>query len=301
MPSDLPALPYADWCDSKDTLHLFLQIVGKVRLKAQPKLNHWWHVTLYPTARGLTSGRIPWQGGGFEMSVDLLDHALHIARHDGRVETVELPGRSVAAFHDALFAALRRLDVGVQILARPYMNKSTIPFAEDRAPRAYDRAAVERYRQAIGWLAGVFERFRGRFAGKQTPVQLFWHSFDLVVTRFSGRAAPLQGGTNSDREAYSHEVASFGFWPGDETFPEAALYAYAYPEPKGLRDCPLEPAAAQWVEKNGGALAILRWNDVRESADPEAAVLAFLESVYRAAAGLASWDVEALAHAKSEG
>lgn len=301
MPNALPALPYADWAPTKDTLHLFLQVVGKVRLKAHPKLNHWWHVTFYPAARGLTTGLIPWQGGGFEMRFDLVDHLLRIERDDGEGETLRLAGQSVADFHRGVSEALRRLGIEVTILARPYENRSTTPFALDEAPREYDKAAVARWRQAIAWLAGVFERFRGRFAGKQTPVHLFWHSFDLAVTRFSGRAAPLQGGSASDREAYSHEVASFGFWPGDESFPEAALYAYAYPEPKGLRERPLEPAAASWAEKNGGALAILRWEDLRRSDDPTADALAFFESAYRAAAELADWDVEALTHGKAEG
>lgn len=291
-----PSLAYESWVESKETLHLFLQIIGKVRLKAHPKLNHWWHVTLYPAARGLTTGRIPYGEGSFEIFFDMLDHVVRITRHDGRDIRFDAPGKTVAAFHRALFEALKTLDVHVEILGRPYENKSTMAFAKDDRPRAYDIEAVSRYLQAICSIASVFEVFRGRFVGKQTPVQLFWHSFDLVVTRFSGRAYPLEGGTQSDKEAYSHEVISVGFWPGDDSFPTAAFYGYAYPEPEDLKTSPLAPAEALWVDKNGAAMAILDYEDMRQSADPAAALLSFIESLYQGAASKADWPIAELKH-----
>lgn len=292
-----PALDYKDWSETKDTLHLFLQVIGKVRLKAHPKLNHWWHVTLYPVARGLTTGRIPYRGSGFEIFFDVLDDSLRVTRDDGKQEAFGISGKTVAAFYHALFQALDALGISVAILARPYENKSTTPFAEDTVPRPYDRDAVRRYWQALLSIAGVYETWRGRFVGKQTPVHLYWHSFDLVVTRFSGRAHPLENApTQSDREAYSHEVISTGFWPGDDSFPEAAFYGYAYPEPPGLAAKALAPAAAIWAEKNGGALAILKYADLRAAEDPGATLLAFVESLYQVAGEAADWPMEALIH-----
>ena len=295
--TSLPALPYAHWADTKDTLHLFLQIIGKIRLKAHPKLNHWWHVTLYPHVRGLTTGRIPYHGSGFEIMYDMLDHEVIISLNDGRQERFGAAGLTVAAFYEALFSRLERLGVSVKIVAVPYDNKSKVPFAKDTTPRAYDEAAVSEFWRALCVVASTFETFRSQFVGKQTPVQLYWHSFDLVVTRFSGRAHPLEGGTQSDREAYSHEVISVGFWPGDDTFPEAAFYGYAYPEPLGMNTVPLTPSDAFWAEKNGGALAILKYDDARAADDPSGAILAFLDSLYEGAAEKAGWPAEELRHA----
>ncbi len=295
--SELPSLPYADWSDTKDTLHLFLQIIGKVRLKAHPKLNHWWHVTLYPHVRGLTTGRIPYAAdNGFEILYDMLDHKVFVSTNDGRQLGFSVPGLTVAEFYEALFSRLCKLGISVSIVAVPYDNKSKTPFAEDTAARAYDEAAVSAFWRALCSISSVFEKFRSGFVGKQTPVQLYWHSFDMVVTRFSGRAHPLEGGTQSDREAYSHEVISIGFWPGDDTFPEAAFYGYAYPEPAGLAQTPLRPSEAFWTEKNGGALAILKYDDARSVEDPAAAILVFLTSLYEVAAEKAGWPSDDLAH-----
>lgn len=294
--SKFPALSYTEWSESRDTLHLFLQIIGKIRLKAHPKLNHWWHVTLYPHVRGLTTGRIPYEPSGFEILYDMIEHKVVISTNDGRQEWFSTPELSVAEFHDALFSRLEKLGIKVRIVAVPYDNKSKIPFAEDNAPRSYDEVAVTNFWQAICSISDVFETYRSRFVGKQTPVQLYWHSFDLVVTRFSGRAHPLQEGTQSDKEAYSHEVISIGFWPGDDTFPEAAFYGYAYPEPKGLNEETLAPEKAQWVDKNGGALAILKYEDARKADDPSADILAFLNSLYDGAARKGNWPTAELAH-----
>ena len=294
---DWPALPYDDWKDSKETLHLFLQIIGKIRLKAHPKLNHWWHVTLYPSPRGLTTGRIPYGGRGFEILFDMHDHDLRVSADDGRVERFSVPGLSVADFYRETIAALARLDIVVPIVPVPYENASKIPFADDHVHKTYDAAVVHRFWQILTQVASVFEVFRGRFAGKQTPAHLFWHSFDLAVTRFSGRAAPpLEGGTASDREAYSHEVVSVGFWSGDDSVQEPAFYAYAYPEPAGLADTALRPAAAGWADRGGTALALYRYDDMRRSADPAAALLDFLQSAYDAGAGRAGWPIADLTH-----
>ncbi|MEM9106448.1 MAG: DUF5996 family protein [Pseudomonadota bacterium] len=294
--SSFPALPYGHWSDSRDTLHLFLQMIGKVRLKTHPKLNHWWHVTLYPHVRGLTTGRIPHKPWGFEILYDMIDHQVIVSRNDGRQETFSTPGLSVAAFHRELFSRLEKLGIQVAIVGTPYDNKSKVPFAEDTQPRAYDADAVTDFWQALCSIADVFETFRSSFVGKQTPVQLYWHSFDMVVTQFSGRAHPLEGGTQSDREAYSHEVISVGFWPGDDTFQEAAFYGYAYPEPAGLNQQTLFPSAAVWAEKNGGALAILKYEDARLAEDPAEAILTFVNSLYDVAAHKAEWPVETLRH-----
>lgn len=294
--SAFPPLPYGAWSETRDTLHLFLQMIGKIRLKTHPKLNHWWHVTLYPHVRGLSTGRIPYDDTGFEILYDMLDHQVIISLNDGRQEAFSVPGLTVAGFYEALFSRLNAMGISVSIVAVPYDNKSKIPFAKDTAPRVYDEAAVSDFWRALCAIASVFETYRSGFVGKQTPVQLYWHSFDLVATRFSGRAHPLEGGTQSDKEAYSHEVISVGFWPGDDSFPEAAFYGYAYPEPAELNQAPLAPDEAFWAEKNGGALAVLKYEDARRAADPAAAVLAFVNSLYDGAARKADWPVDALAH-----
>lgn len=296
----LPPLPYDDWVETRDTLHLFLQIIGKIRLKSHPKLNHWWHVTLYPSVRGLTTGRIPYGEVSFEISYDMIDHEVLISRNDGRRTRFAVPGLTVAQFYRAALQGLSDLGITVEIYPVPYENKSTTPFAKDDAPRAYDKDAVTHYWRALCWIASVFEDFRTRFNGKQTPVHLYWHSFDLVVTRFSGRAHPLEGGTASDKEAYSHEVISIGFWPGDDTFPQAAFYGYAYPEPAGMADITLEPSAAHWTEKNGGALAIYAYDDLLAEDDPRKALMAFLESLYRGAGAKASWPLGYFIHGFAE-
>lgn len=295
--SAMPPLPYTEWADTKDTLHLFLQIIGKVRMKTHPKLNHWWHVTLYPHVRGLTTGRIPYEESGFEILYDMVDHRVIISLNDGRQDAFAVPGLSVAGFYEALMLRLHAFDIPVKIVAVPYDNASKTPFPEDDADRPYDQQAVSDFWRALCTISSTFERYRSHFAGKQTPVQLYWHSLDLVVTRFSGRAHPLEGGTQSDREAYSHEVISVGFWPGDPSFPEAAFYGYAYPEPAGMNTLPLEPPEALWAEKNGGALAILKYEDVRARDDASGAILSFLDSVYNGACGLSDWPHEDLKHA----
>jgi hypothetical protein len=294
-----PALPYGEWRDSKDTLHLYLQIVGKLRLALAPPVNHWWHVTLYVNARGLTTGAIPHGAGACEIAFDFIDHALRIDLSSGRRASFPLrDGLAVSDFYEALRERLAALGVRADIHPHPYDCMSAIPFGDDRVHARYDAAAVQRFWRALVAIAGVFEAFRGRFAGKSSPVHLFWHTFDLAVTRFSGRAAPpLPGAGRVMREAYSHEVVSFGFWAGDESVPYPAFYSYTFPEPDGLRAAPLQPGTAAWTARpNGSSLAIYPYEDARTAGDPAAELLRFLESAYRAGAAAAGWDVEALAH-----
>jgi hypothetical protein len=294
----LPALPLDVWEASKITLHLYLQIVGKIRLTLHPKLNHWWHVTLYPSARGLTTGVIPVGNERLELAFDFIEHQLAINTSRERRVIALKDGLTVAAFYDAVMTHLRELGIDVTIVAKPFDPArvgSDIPFAEDNQHASYDPEYVNRFWRMFAWVDGVFREFQGRFYGKSTPVHLFWHSMDLVVTRFSGRAAPMEADSPVEREAYSHEVLSFGFWAGDANVPAPAFYAYAYPEPAGLRDEPLAPAAAAWTGE-GGAMALLMYDDVREAADARADVLAFLESAYQAGAKRANWDTAALTH-----
>lgn len=294
---NLPPLPLEPWEPTKQTLHLFLQIVGKSRLSVHPKLNHWWHVPLYVSVRGLTTRTIPYGGGSFEVLFDFHDHVLRIDASTGASKTITLVGLSVADFYARYGDALADLGVEVQILAKPYDNPSTTPFAEDHEHSAYDPEAVQRFWRVLSAINNVFEEFRGRFLGKATPVHLFWHSFDLAYTRFSGAAAPLSGGTKADAEAYSHELISFGFWPGDGTVREPAFYSYTYPEPEGLSEEPIHPApAARWVEKGSSHLAFYPYSAMRAADNPRRALHDFLESTYAAGAGRAGWPMSALAH-----
>lgn len=286
---DLPALPLAEWVDTKETLHLFLQIVGKTRMALHPKLNHWWHVTLYPSPRGLTTGRIPGTDRDIEIAFDFLDHRLRIGTSMGDRADFALPGLSVAAFYRQFFGSLKSVGVEAAILARPYDRPYTTPFAEDEDHASYDTDAVGRYWQILREVAAVFETFRGRFIGKSTPVHLYWHSMDLALTRFSGKATPREGGTQADREAYSHEVISVGFWAGDDQVQEPAFYSYTYPEPTGLAGEKLLPKAALWAENQGSHTAFLPYEAIRTSTDPQADLFAFCQSAYEAGAKRAGW------------
>lgn len=287
-----PPLPLASWEDAKRKLHLYLQIVGKVRLALQPKLNHWWHVTLYLSPRGLTTGAIPVAGELLELEFDFTHHLLLV--HSSAGPSWRLPlrdGLSVAEFYARVLEQLAALGVRPKLLARPYDPArvgSDLPFADDAQHTRYDAAAVTRFWQLLAWTHGVFSTFRGGFNGKSSPVHLFWHSLDLAHTRFSGRAAPRESGGPVDREAYSHELVSFGFWAGDASVPEPSFYSYTYPEPPGLRAAPLEPSGAHWSE----GTALFGYERLRNHADPAGALLDFLESAYQAGATRAGWDLE---------
>jgi hypothetical protein len=291
MAETLPALPLDAWRETKRTVHLWAQIVGKTRLATMPKTNHWWHASLRVTPRGLGTGFVPTANGGFDVEMDFEGHGVEMRNgRGGRARVPLRDGLSVAAFHRAYFEALRGLGVEPRIRATPYdTGFSTTPFAKDEEHRTYDAAAVARFATMLRFAAGAYEEFAGRFTGKSSPVHFFWHSFDLAHTRFSGRRAPPLGAdaTPVEREAYSHEVASFGFWPGDEDTAAPGFYAYAAPVPKGLADEPLEPRTATWNAEEG--MATLAYDDVRASPDPKATLLAFCESAYRAARTRADW------------
>ncbi|MDM7923052.1 MAG: DUF5996 family protein [Pyrinomonadaceae bacterium] len=296
-----PEIPLDAWRATKDTLHLYCQIVGKIRLTMHPRLNHWWHVPLYVTPRGLSTRNIPYAGGQFEIEFDFHDHSLMIITSSGGRESFALyDGLTVADFYDSVFANLAKLGIKPEIKPIPYEAPSSVPFAENTEHCSYDKEFVEHYHKVLVSVDDILEEFRGRFLGKSTPVHLFWHSFDLALTRFSGKPAPVREGANRvEREAYSHEVISFGFWFGDANVPAPAFYSYTAPEPEGLADEPLEPEAARWQESNGAHLALLMYDDMRNAADPRAAALDFLESAYRAGAKRARWDVAALSNKAS--
>ena len=291
-PVGLEPMPLDAWEPTKDTLHLWCQIVGKVQLALTPRRNHWWNVTLQPTVRGLTTRRMPTGGDSLELELDLVDHRLRARTTTGEGGFGLEDGLSVAGFHRRLGDVLDGLGVEVAIRAEPFGVPVTTPFAEDEEHASYDAAAATRFLRVLQWSADVFEEFAGWYSGKTSPVQLFWHSFDLAVSRFSGRRAPAVPDADPvTAEAYSHEVISFGFWPGDRRTPFPAYYSYTAPEPPGLRDRPLRPKAARWTEPGGGSLALLDYDDVRAAADPPATLLDFLQSAYEAGAASAGWDL----------
>lgn len=287
-------IPLEAWRQTKNTLHLYLQIVGKIRLAMHPRINHWWHVPLYVSPRGLTTRTIPHKGGSFEIELDFRDHELKIRTSGGHSEDFALyDGLTVADFYSSIVSNLAKLGIEPNIKALPYEAPSKIPFAEDTENSSYDKEYVERFHKTLVAVDEIFEEFRGRFTGKSTPVHLFWHSFDLALTRFSGkRVPPREGAGMVEREAYSHEVISFGFWFGDDKVPAPAFYSYTAPEPVGLPDEPLSPAAASWQEANGSHMALLMYESLRTADDPRAAALEFLETTYQAGAKAAGWDVE---------
>ncbi|HET8893044.1 MAG TPA: DUF5996 family protein [Gaiellaceae bacterium] len=287
----LPELRIDDWRPTKDTLHLYAQIVGKVRLATTPPRNHWWHVPLYVDVRGLTTGPLRRGDTTFEITLDFVDHELVVRTSDGKNRAFPLvDGLSVAEFDAQLHSALVELGVDVAIQEQPFGVPMKTPFPEDTERASWDRDAVERFHRALDWSSSVFEEFSGWFVGKQSSVQLFWHSFDLSLTRFSGRPGLVIESDAVNREAYTHEVMLFGFWMGDEqTFPDASFYAFMSPEPAGWRDASI--AGGEWAKSFG--LTVLPWEKVRGAPDPRALVLAFFQSAYEEAAGLAGWDLAA--------
>lgn len=293
-----PELPYEAWKETAATLHMWTQIVGKIRLAAMPWINHSWHVTLYVTPRGLTTAAVPHGERAFQVDFDFLQHRLLITTSDAESRSVPLEPRTTADFYATVMAALRQLDLGVKFYPRPNEVEKPIPFADDRQHRSYDGDAVQRFWRALLQVDRVFNRFRARFIGKCSPVHFFWGSFDLAVTRFSGRTAPEHPGgfpnlpDRITREAYSHEVSSAGFWPGGEPMPYPIFYSYAYPTPEGFGDAEVRPEGASWNADLGEF--VLPYEDVRKSASPEDTLLDFLQTTYDAAARLGSWEVAAL-------
>ncbi len=291
-------LPLDDWRDTHDTVHRWLQIVGKVRLAHAPWANHSWHVPLYVSARGLTTSLVPHQGGGFEVAFDVVDHRLTVQTTAGARAGFDLEAMSVATFYERTMRALEDVGVPTSIWTMPVEIPDPVErFPDDTEHASYDRDAVHRYWQVLVEVERVFAQFRARFVGKSSPVHLFWGAFDLAVTRFSGRTAPTHPGGAPHlanwvmEEAYSHEVSSAGFWPGDGVG-EPSFYSYAYPEPDGYREHPVSPEATRY-DTDWGEF-ILPYDAVRTSADPAATLMGFLESTYAAAADLAEWDRAAL-------
>jgi len=290
-----PALT-PEWSDTRDTVHMWLQIVGKVRLALTPLINHWWNVTLYVSARGLTTSLMPVQERGLEIEFDFVDHVLDLRTTDGQHRQVALQPQSVATFYRATMTALDELGVDVQVRPRPSEVADAIPFDEDETHHSYDRDAVHRFWLALVEVDRVLTLFRSRFIGKASPVHLFWGGADLCTTRFSGRTAPRhRGGVPNCPDwvqvlAYSHEVSSAGFWPGGGE--EGMFYAYAYPEPAGFADWGIKPSDATYDAQLGEF--VLPYAAVRTARDPDAALSSFLQSTYEAAAELAKWDRAAL-------
>ncbi|HEU4616978.1 MAG TPA: DUF5996 family protein [Gammaproteobacteria bacterium] len=287
-------LPYSSWQDTCATLHLWTQVVGKIRLACAPWLNHSWHVALYLTARGLTTSPIPYGERVFEISFDFIAHTLAITTSEGATRNIDLAPRTVADFHAAVMSALAGLGLPVEIDECPCEIPNAIPFSRDTVHHAYDAEYAQRFWRVLLQADRVLKAFRTGFIGKSSPVHFFWGSFDLAVTRFSGRRAPLHPGGVPGladavvREAYSHEVSSAGFWPGGAGIDYPAFYSYAYPEPPGFRTARVRPAEAAYSEQLGEFL--LGYESVRAARDPDAAILEFLQSTYEAAAESGRWD-----------
>jgi hypothetical protein len=289
-----PAIPYHAWRDSLATVHRFAQVVGKVRLAASPRRNHWWNVPFHLTGRGITT-RPMGHDPIFTIDFDFLDHRLDVNTTDGRRHSFALPGLSVAEFTTALHRGLDAVGVDVTI-AHPHpfdLPDAARAFAEDTEHHTYDPPAVTRYWRVLSQVNLILEEFAGRFSGKTSPVHHFWHTFDIAMTRFADRHIEQPPTVDPvTREAYSREVISFGFWFGDQNFPEPAFYSYTAPEPDGLASEPLRPETASWTESRGSHLAVLRYDQVRTVPDPRATVLEFYESAYHAGARRAGWDIE---------
>jgi hypothetical protein len=282
----LPDLRYADWADTKRTLHLYAQIVGKIKLATTHPRNHWWNVPLYVDVRGLTTRRLTRDGTSFDLTFDFLDHRLVLRTDDGAVSSFALEdGLSVASFDERLHALLAGRGLDMAIREEPFGVPVTTPFRADTEHASYQPEYVERFWRTLEWVDDVLDEFSGWFCGKQSPVHLFWHSLDLAQTRFSGRSAPASDADAVTQEAYSHELISFGFWAGDENMPEAAFYSYTAPAPDGLYERELHPAEAAWRD----GLAILPYEAVRAAPDPRARLLAFLQSAYDAGVDAAGW------------
>ena len=291
-----PSAPVDEWTDTRDTLHMWTQIVGKVRLALAPMVNHWWQVPFYVSARGLTTSAIPYDDQSFEMEFDFLDHHLHIRSSDGRERRVPLEPKPVATFYHETMAALDDLGIRVSLWPHPVEVEHAVPFAEDTEHASYDPDRVRRFFDQLTCAQRVFSEFRSGFVGKASPVHFFWGAMDLAVTRFSGRPAPPHPGGAPNVadwvmvEAYSHEVSSCGFWPGGAA--EGSFYSYAYPEPPGFAQHPVVPDAARYSADVGEFL--LPYEAVRTAADPDRTLLDFLQSSYEAAAEHAGWDRAAL-------
>jgi len=302
MSNTWPALPFAEWQDTATTLRMWTQIVGKIRLTLSPWTNHSWHVTLYLTSRGLTTSPIPHGTSTFEIRFDFIDHELRILKSDGAARVLKLRPQSVAKFYGEVMNALAEMELPVTINMTPNEIQNPIPFDEDEEHRSYDREYANRFWRVLAQSDRVFTKFRSRFCGKCSPIHFFWGSFDLAVTRFSGRSAPPHPGgvphlpDAITREAYSQEVSSLGFWPGNAAAPTPIFYSYAYPEPPGFAEAKVQPAAAFY--EPAFREFMLPYDVVRTAEKPDEVLLDFAQSTYDAASTLGKWDRDALQEVK---
>ena len=288
-----PSLPLAEWKDTCDTLHMWMQVIGKVRLELSPHINHWWEVPLYVSARGLTTSPIPCPHGIFEVEFDFIDHTLSIVTSSNETKKLRLHTRTVADFYSEFTKELGALGIDVKIWPMPVEVPDPIRFDQDVTHSRYDPGYAHRFWRLLVTLDTIFKEFRARFLGKVSPVHFFWGSFDLACTRFSGRRAPERPGADKiTKDAYSHEEISAGWWPGGGTVTDAAFYAYAVPERAGFREASVQPGKAFYNTDLGEF--VLPYEDVRLSADPKAALMEFLETTYDAGATLGNWDRAAL-------
>jgi hypothetical protein len=289
-----PEIRFEHLKETLSTVHLWTQIVGKIRLKMMPWLNHSWHVSLYISPRGLTTGSIPYTGGIFQLEMDFIAHELVITSSDGQMQSVKLFARSVASFHEELFQKLQQMGIQVEIHGKPNEMELAVPFSVDEQHRNYEPAEMNNLWEVLIRVDVILNRFRAGFVGKNSPVHFFWGAFDLAVSRFSGRQAPTHPGGAPNmpneimQEAYSHEVSSCGFWPGNEQYPFPIFYAYCYPTPSAFADQPVEPESATYSQVMGEF--ILPYEAVQQSDNPPETLMKFLRSTYRAAAVTGNWD-----------
>jgi hypothetical protein len=293
QPQCWPSLPLDSWKDTYATLHMWTQIVGKVRLRLTPLVNHWWNVPLYVSARGLTTSQIPYGDKAFEVWFDFIQHRLVLETSGGLTKTMPLDPRSVAEFYKAFIALLHSAGIEVKIWRMPVEIANPIPFDEDRVHSSYDPKSVEKFWRILLSVDAVFNQFRSSFIGKSSPVHFFWGSFDLAVSRFSGRRAPDRPGADAmTREAYSHEVSSVGFWPGNDGTSSGAFYSYTVPAPAGFKEARVGPKGAYFDNQLGEF--ILKYEIAQTAQSPTAALLKFCQTTYEAGARLGNWDREAL-------
>ncbi len=294
----LPPLPLEEWEQTKITLHLYLQILGKVQLALMPRKNHWWNITDLVSPTGITTHVIPYENDKetFQITLNFLLHRVEVCTSKSEHEFFALhDGLSVAEFYTKLFEIFKKLKIDVKILDKPYdVPAEKKPFVQIDNFHSYQSEYVERYWQILVWISQVFNKFSGTFYGKTCPVQLYWHHMDLTVTRFSGKKGPQlpEGSSIANKDAYSHEVISFGFWAGDEQMRAPAFYSYTYPSPNGLDEQPLQPLTAKWVDNNGSPMALLMYDDLLKEQNAEETLLSFMESAYSAGATLAGWNMK---------
>jgi len=293
----LPDLKYVGFEKEKLTLHLLLQIVGKIKLELMPRKNHWWFITHYITTKGISTGAIPYNNGfsNFTIDFNFITHQLEVTTSRGDFKVLKLKnGLNISEFYTELFSILQTLKINVKIVDKPFDLGIDKKFSAISEVHHYKESYIEKLWKSLLWTDGIFKEFSGRFYGKTCPVHLYWHSMDLAVTRFSGRKVPKMPDEArlSDKDAYSHECISFGFWPGDENIQEPAFYSYTFPNPEGLEEQKLQPEVAKWEMNNGSPMAILTYANLREEEKPKKALLDFMESAYQAGATLSDWPIE---------